>query len=156
MAVYALLVWFDLLCFKSLQQLANDLSGEVIIAPGKKLEDLIHLAELCVDLLQQNEEHYAEKKWLLKVLSLFRIENLLGLSLKRSLMLDEVIGLVEEHDHVDMASDEKVAIDLMLSTNVCDVKTDGKPGVETNVSPSTADYDMVMQAMEWDTLLPKL
>nr|CAD7428360.1 unnamed protein product [Timema monikensis] len=38
----------------------NDLSGEVIIAPGKKLEDLIHLAELCVDLLQQNEEHYAE------------------------------------------------------------------------------------------------
>jgi len=26
----------------------------------KKLEDLIHLAELCVDLLQQNEEHYAE------------------------------------------------------------------------------------------------
>lgn len=28
--------------------------------PSKKLEDLIHLAELCVDLLQQNEEHYAE------------------------------------------------------------------------------------------------
>ena len=26
----------------------------------KKLEDLSHLAELCVDLLQQNEEHYAE------------------------------------------------------------------------------------------------
>nr|CAD7395443.1 unnamed protein product [Timema poppensis] len=60
MEVYALL-GLDLLCFKSLQQLANDLSGEVIIAPGKKLEDLIHLAELCVDLLQQNEEHYAEE-----------------------------------------------------------------------------------------------
>ena len=28
--------------------------------PMKKLEDLIHLAELCVDLLQQNEENYAE------------------------------------------------------------------------------------------------
>lgn len=28
--------------------------------PSKKLEDLIHLTELCVDLLQQNEEHYAE------------------------------------------------------------------------------------------------
>ncbi len=30
------------------------------VPPMKKLEDLIHLAELCVDLLQQNEEHYAE------------------------------------------------------------------------------------------------
>lgn len=40
--------------------LADDLSGEVMVAPSKKLEDLIHLAELCVDLLQQNEEHYAE------------------------------------------------------------------------------------------------
>ncbi|XP_021927184.1 calcium-dependent secretion activator isoform X6 [Zootermopsis nevadensis] len=38
----------------------DDLSGEVMVAPNKKLEDLIHLAELCVDLLQQNEEHYAE------------------------------------------------------------------------------------------------
>lgn len=38
----------------------DDLSGEITVAPGKKLEDLIHLAELCVDLLQQNEEHYAE------------------------------------------------------------------------------------------------
>lgn len=31
-----------------------------MVTPSKKLEDLIHLAELCVDLLQQNEEHYAE------------------------------------------------------------------------------------------------
>lgn len=31
-----------------------------MVTPAKKLEDLIHLAELCVDLLQQNEEHYAE------------------------------------------------------------------------------------------------
>lgn len=38
----------------------DDLRGEVIVPPSKKLEDLIHLAELCVDLLQQNEEHYAE------------------------------------------------------------------------------------------------
>lgn len=34
--------------------------GEVIIPPGKKLEDLIRLSELCVDLLRQNEEFYAE------------------------------------------------------------------------------------------------
>lgn len=34
--------------------------GENMVSPSKKLEDLIHLAELCVDLLQQNEEHYAE------------------------------------------------------------------------------------------------
>lgn len=40
--------------------LTDDLSGETMVAPSKKLEDLIHLAELCVDLLQQNEEHYAE------------------------------------------------------------------------------------------------
>ena len=26
----------------------------------KKLEDLIHLAELCIEVLQQNEEHHAE------------------------------------------------------------------------------------------------
>lgn len=38
----------------------EDLRGEMMVAPAKKLEDLIHLAELCVDLLQQNEEHYAE------------------------------------------------------------------------------------------------
>lgn len=38
----------------------EDLNGESIVTPNKKLEDLIHLAELCVDLLQQNEEHYAE------------------------------------------------------------------------------------------------
>lgn len=28
--------------------------------PKKKIEDLIHLAELCIDLLQQNEEHHSE------------------------------------------------------------------------------------------------
>lgn len=42
--------------------LAEDLRGETMVTPAKKLEDLIHLAELCVDLLQQNEEHYAEVK----------------------------------------------------------------------------------------------
>ncbi|PNF28630.1 Calcium-dependent secretion activator [Cryptotermes secundus] len=41
-------------------KIEDDLSGETMVAPSKKLEDLIHLAELCVDLLQQNEEHYAE------------------------------------------------------------------------------------------------
>ncbi|XP_044742192.1 calcium-dependent secretion activator isoform X2 [Chrysoperla carnea] len=38
----------------------DERTGEIVISPQKKLEDLIHLAELCVDLLQQNEEHYAE------------------------------------------------------------------------------------------------
>ncbi|XP_020296895.1 calcium-dependent secretion activator isoform X2 [Pseudomyrmex gracilis] len=41
-------------------KIEDDLSGEVSVPPSKKLEDLIHLAELCVDLLQQNEEHYSE------------------------------------------------------------------------------------------------
>ena len=37
--------------------------GEVVVPPAKKLEDLIRLAELCVDLLRQNEEFYAEVKY---------------------------------------------------------------------------------------------
>ncbi|XP_041674489.1 calcium-dependent secretion activator isoform X5 [Drosophila eugracilis] len=41
-------------------RIEEDLRGEVIVPAPKKLEDLIHLAELCVDLLQQNEEHYGE------------------------------------------------------------------------------------------------
>ncbi|XP_065165324.1 calcium-dependent secretion activator isoform X3 [Atheta coriaria] len=41
-------------------KIEEDLRGEQIVPPNKKLDDLIHLAELCVDLLQQNEEHYAE------------------------------------------------------------------------------------------------
>ncbi|XP_077299591.1 calcium-dependent secretion activator 1 [Arctopsyche grandis] len=52
-----------LLNYTQLSQKANieeDLRGETMVTPAKKLEDLIHLAELCVDLLTQNEEHYAE------------------------------------------------------------------------------------------------
>ncbi|KAL5015108.1 hypothetical protein ScPMuIL_009378 [Solemya velum] len=30
------------------------------ISPKKKLDDIIHLAELCIEVLQQNEEHHAE------------------------------------------------------------------------------------------------
>ena len=30
------------------------------IQPKKRLEDVIHLAELCIEVLQQNEEHHAE------------------------------------------------------------------------------------------------
>ncbi|XP_018578916.1 calcium-dependent secretion activator [Anoplophora glabripennis] len=41
-------------------KIEEDLRGETMVSPSKKLDDLIHLAELCVDLLQQNEEHYAE------------------------------------------------------------------------------------------------
>ena len=37
--------------------------GEVVVPPSKKLEDLIRLAELCVDLLRQNEEFYAEVRY---------------------------------------------------------------------------------------------
>lgn len=44
----------------SLRIFSEDLRGETMVSPSKKLDDLIHLAELCVDLLQQNEEHYAE------------------------------------------------------------------------------------------------
>ncbi|KAK3895006.1 hypothetical protein Pcinc_001256, partial [Petrolisthes cinctipes] len=40
--------------------LQEDLSGENAVSAGRKLDDLIHLAELCVDLLQQNEEHHSE------------------------------------------------------------------------------------------------
>lgn len=35
-------------------------SHDMCESPKKRLEDLMHLAELCIDLLQQNEEHHAE------------------------------------------------------------------------------------------------
>ena len=38
----------------------EDMIGEVVVPPARKLQDLIRLAELCVDLLRQNEEFYAE------------------------------------------------------------------------------------------------
>ncbi|KAK8375190.1 hypothetical protein O3P69_012656 [Scylla paramamosain] len=41
-------------------RIEEDLSGENAVSATRKLDDLIHLAELCVDLLQQNEEHHAE------------------------------------------------------------------------------------------------
>ncbi|XP_001604604.4 calcium-dependent secretion activator isoform X2 [Nasonia vitripennis] len=39
-------------------KVGQDLDEDV--PPSKKLEDLVHLATICVDLLQQNEEHYSE------------------------------------------------------------------------------------------------
>lgn len=30
------------------------------VSPKKRLDDVIHLAELCIEVLQQNEEHHAE------------------------------------------------------------------------------------------------
>jgi len=42
-----------------------------IISPAKKLEDLIRLAELCVDLLRQNEEFYAEVMFFSRFYSAF-------------------------------------------------------------------------------------
>lgn len=53
-------IFHQCLIFYPIGNCADDLRGEVIVPPSKKLEDLIHLTELCVDLLQQNEEHYAE------------------------------------------------------------------------------------------------
>ena len=44
----------------TLSTLAEEMIGEVVLSPARKLEDLIRLAELCVDLLRQNEEFYAE------------------------------------------------------------------------------------------------
>lgn len=41
-------------------KIEDDLSSDVCVPPSKKLEDLIHLSEMCVDLLQQNGEHYSE------------------------------------------------------------------------------------------------
>ena len=38
----------------------EEVIGEIVVPPSKKLEDLIRLSELCVDLLRQNEEFYAE------------------------------------------------------------------------------------------------
>lgn len=29
-------------------------------SPSRKLEEVLHLAELCIEVLQQNEEHHAE------------------------------------------------------------------------------------------------
>ncbi|KAF2358074.1 Calcium-dependent secretion activator domain [Trinorchestia longiramus] len=40
--------------------LQEDLGPDSGVSASRKLEDLIHLSELCVDLLQQNEEHHAE------------------------------------------------------------------------------------------------
>ena len=40
--------------------ISEEMVGEVVITPRQKLADLIRLAELCVDLLRQNEEFYAE------------------------------------------------------------------------------------------------
>jgi len=38
----------------------EEMLGEVVVPPARKLEDLIRLSELCVDLLRGNEEFYAE------------------------------------------------------------------------------------------------
>lgn len=38
----------------------TDVYGDIETDPKKKLDDLIHLAELCIEVLQQNEEFHAE------------------------------------------------------------------------------------------------
>ncbi|KAK8776634.1 hypothetical protein V5799_030020 [Amblyomma americanum] len=38
----------------------QDSGLEEQLPSNRKLKELIHLAELCVDLLQQNNEHYSE------------------------------------------------------------------------------------------------
>ncbi|KAG1683212.1 Calcium-dependent secretion activator 1 [Nymphon striatum] len=44
----------------SAQSKIEDLIGDVHVDPARKLSDLTHLAEDCVDLLKQNDEHYSE------------------------------------------------------------------------------------------------
>lgn len=39
---------------------SDDPNTDGVAHPNKKLDNLIRLAEMCVDQLQQNEEHYAE------------------------------------------------------------------------------------------------
>lgn len=51
----------------------EDLSGENAVSASRKLDDLIHLAELCVDLLQQNEEHHAEVRGWTRFISSFQV-----------------------------------------------------------------------------------
>lgn len=46
--------------------LTDDPNCDGNVHHNKKLDDLIRLAEMCVDQLQQNEEHYAEVSWLIK------------------------------------------------------------------------------------------
>ncbi|KAG1683210.1 Calcium-dependent secretion activator 1 [Nymphon striatum] len=41
-------------------KIEEDLIGDVHVDPARKLSDLTHLAEDCVDLLKQNDEHYSE------------------------------------------------------------------------------------------------
>jgi len=33
------------------------------VSPKKRLDDVMHLAELCIEVLQQNEEHHAEVRF---------------------------------------------------------------------------------------------
>jgi hypothetical protein len=53
------------------EMLAGTGNDVQVTSPAKKLEDLIRLAELCVDLLRQNEEFYAEVKHFKSLLRLF-------------------------------------------------------------------------------------
>lgn len=63
--------------YKSDSEIAQDTE----IAPSVKLQKLTHLAEMCVDLIQENNEHYAE----------VRVFNILGcfLSANRKLTVSE-------------------------------------------------------------------
>lgn len=77
----------------------DDLRGDVMVPPAKKLEDLIHLAELCVDLLQQNEEHYAEVMYQSSIF-LSLPHSFTGLLLEL-LHYDYYFYLLRPHDYVD-------------------------------------------------------
>ena len=50
-------------------------SSQLEDQPERRLKDIVHLAELCVDLLQQNDEHHSE---------VYRALNLFGLEAMRS------------------------------------------------------------------------
>lgn len=79
-------------------KIEDDFSGEVCASPSKKLEDLIHLAEMCVDLLQQNGEHYS------KVLVGFLQLNVIFSGSSRSKIIDEKekANSIGNHDHIHL------------------------------------------------------
>lgn len=79
-------------------KIEDDFSGEVCASPSKKLEDLIHLAEMCVDLLQQNGEHYS------KVLVGFLQLNVIFSGSSRSKIIDEKekANSIGNHDRVHL------------------------------------------------------
>lgn len=50
LCIFKVTLWFFFLNTETMNQ----------ATPARKLEEVLHLAELCIEVLQQNEEHHAE------------------------------------------------------------------------------------------------